>query len=429
MVGPRRWRLLLFLSFVFASRVYAVEPKLADLRGISRAAFNHDASRVITRSSEETVTIWELPAGTPVTGELESGTSDGFLMSGDSKVVLVGFKDGHCRVFDPATAKGISPVLDLPLKADFQMPGLFSPDDNAVLIFADKEAAAFDVRSGKRLATISLSAGPNEEATGSAAFTANGAQCFIMDGGGRVTRYDTKDWKPLGKPLEHPAADSAYDFEFTVSEDGKWLATFDSPGENGPKGQLQVWDAGAGKPLGKPLSAMNGLIAHFAGANRVALIPCRGADAHVRELPSMKVAYSFRSHDDLDGPLLDVSPDRKWILTWGADRRLDLFDAGSGKLASNYPGSATISKVIMAPDSSGCYVVFDNTAFLLQGHHDNYVVKLSFPELKITETLRVTDYLLNTSLSPDGKRLMLQQGGTDQERLLFFDAATLKPIE
>jgi WD40 repeat protein len=429
MVTLRRWRLLLFLPFAFAPAFHAAEQKLGDLRGVSRAAFNHDASRVITRGAEGTVTIWELPAGTPVTGELKSDASAGFLMSGDSKVVLVGMKDGHSRVFDPATAKGISPLVDLPLKADFQMPGLFSPDDNTVLLFADKEAAVFDVRSGKRLATLPLSAGPNEEATGSAAFAANGAHCFMMDGGGRVTDYDTKDWKPMGKPMEHPAADMAYDFEFTASEDGKWLATFDSPGENGPKGQLQVWDAVAGKPLGKPLVAVNGLVARFVGANRVAIIPSRGGDASVRELPSMKIAYSFRSHDDLDGPRLDVSPDRKWIVTWGADRRLDLFDAATGKLASNYPGTATISKVIMSPDSSGCYVVFDNTAFLLQGHHDNYVVKLSFPELKITETLRVTDYLLNTSLSADGRRLMLQQGGTDQERLLFFDAATLKPIE
>jgi hypothetical protein len=54
---------------------------------------------------------------------------------------------------------------------------------------------------------------------------------------------------------------------------------------------------------------------------------------------------------------------------------------------------------------------------------------LSFPELKITDSLRVLDFVLNASLSPDGKRLMIQQGWTDKERLLFFDAATLKTLE
>jgi hypothetical protein len=74
-------------------------------------------------------------------------------------------------------------------------------------------------------------------------------------------------------------------------------------------------------------------------------------------------------------------------------------------------------------------VVFDNTAFLLQNHHDHYVVKLSFPDLKITGSLRILDYILNPSLSRDGKRLMIQQGTSDHERLLFFDATTLKPLD
>jgi hypothetical protein len=83
----------------------------------------------------------------------------------------------------------------------------------------------------------------------------------------------------------------------------------------------------------------------------------------------------------------------------------------------------------MMPDSSGCYVLFDSSAFFLQGYHDNYLVKLSFPEMEITKTLRLLDYGLSVSLSPDGKQIMVQEGDTDQERLRLFDAATLKPIE
>jgi hypothetical protein len=72
------------------------------------------------------------------------------------------------------------------------------------------------------------------------------------------------------------------------------------------------------------------------------------------------------------------------------------------------------------PDSPSCFVVFDNTAFLLQGHHDYYIMKMSLSELNITASLRILDYLLSASLSPDGKRLMIQQGTTDQEWLPFF---------
>jgi hypothetical protein len=72
----------------------------------------------------------------------------------------------------------------------------------------------------------------------------------------------------------------------------------------------------------------------------------------------------------------------------------------------------------MAPDSSGCYVHFENT-----------LVKLSFPDLKITQSLPVTAGAGNIPLSPDGKLFVMPQGEGDQERLVFLDAATLKPLE
>ena len=426
------WPRQIFLSLASISCVAAAlgadSEKLADLRGIDQASFNHDGSRVVVRERSGKIRIWEVPAGTLVAGDLGSGAADAYVLSADGKRVVIGFGDGHARVFDASTAKALSPVLDVPLRGQLQMPALFSPDAATLLIFTEKEAVAFSVSDGKRIIAIPLPAGPNEETPGSAAFTADGALCFVMDGAGAVTRYDTKDWKPLGKPMAHPAAEMAYDFEFSISEDGKWLATFDGAGENGPKGNLQVWDVPAGKPLGKPLVAVNGLAARFIGTNRVVITPSRG-EATVRDLPSLKVVYSLRAHDEIDGPRANVTPDRKRLLAWGADRKCDLYDAATGKLAGNQSSAATISKVLLAPDSSGCYIVFDNSAFLVQGHFDQYIVKYEFPEMNLTESLRFVDFILTASLSPDGKRLLAVQGTSEHERLLVFDAATLKPLE
>ncbi len=421
--------LLTAVSLLFATAfTCAAAEKLSELRGVFRSSFNHDASRVVVLSREGAVTIWELPAGAPVAGDVDPKVeSDGFLMSADGKMVMIGFKDGRCRVFDPTTARSVSPFLDFRLNAEFRTPGLFSPDGNTLLIFGDKEAVAYEIRSGKRLATISLGEGISDEATGSAAFATGGSQCFLMDGSGTVTRYDTKEWKAAGAPMSHPKAEAAYELGFSLSDDGKWLATYDDPGENGPKSNLQVWDATTNKAIGKPLTAVNGMTGRFIG-NRILALPGRG-EATVRDLPSMKVAYKLRMHDDIEGPNAEVSPDRKWILVWGADRGIDLVDGATGKLATTYSGSARISKLIVAPDSSCCYVLFDNTAFFLQGHHDQYVVKLTLPELKVTESVRVLDFVLGVNLSPDGKRLLVQQGMTDKERLVFFDAASLKAIE
>lgn len=231
----RRISLCLIIAggLLAAPTTFAAEaPKLGDLRGVSSASFNHDGSRVVVRWGPGDVGIWEVPAGTQVAGDLEPNTASGeYLMSPDAKRVLVGLTEARARVFDAATAKASSPILDAPLVSDVQMPALFSPDGNTVLIFGEKEVVVFDAPSGKRAATLPLPAGPHEQTPGgSAAFATGGAQCFVMDGAGTVTRYDAREWKPVGKPMTHPA-ESADDFSFNISEDGKSLATSDIPRE------------------------------------------------------------------------------------------------------------------------------------------------------------------------------------------------------
>lgn len=430
--SPRRLLLCLTVTgglLAPPSALAADAKNLNDLRGVFRASFNHDGSRVVVRHRDGDVGIWTVPAGARIAGDLGPKTgSDIYVMSPDAKMVLVRLKEGRARVFDAGTAKAVSPILDAALRSETQKPAFFSPDGNIVVILTEKEAAVFDVRSGKRAAAIPLPAGTNEEESRSAAFTAGGTQFLLMDGAGIVTGYETKEWKPIGKPMAHPAAESAYDFGFKVSEDAKWLVTFDGPGENGPEGNLQVWDASSHEPIGKPVVAVNGLSGRFLAGNRILISPGRG-DATVRDLPSMDTAYSLQAHDDVDGPNVEVSADQKWILAWGPDRILDLVDAATGKREGNLARSASISQVVVAPDSSALYVVYDNSSFLLEKHYDNYVVKVSFPKLEITASLRVLDWVSNISLSPDGKRLLLLQGGDNQERLLFFDAANLKPLK
>ena len=402
--------------------------KLGDLRGVDQAEFNHDGSRIVLSHSGN-VGIWDVAAGTRVTGDLGANTaSASYLMSSDAKLILVQFKEGQWRVFDAATAKAISPILDAPLRNDSMHKSvLFSPDGSTVLVFDMKEAAAFDVRSGKRVAKIPLTIGPDDMEPGSAEFTAGGTRCLVMDGNGTVTTYDTKDWKPIGKPMEHPPADDAYDFAFSVSDDGKWLATSDTPGEHNFKGQLQLWDAVANTRLGEPIVSMNGVTARFLGGDRVVILPERG-DVNVRELPSTNVAYSLDSGDHTSGPTLDVSKDQKWIVAWDEDWKINLVDATNGKVADFYRGPAKIDQVMMAPDSSSCYVVFDNSAFDQEKHYDNYVVRFKLPKMEITHTFRSMDSDPSVSLSPDGKRLLVVQGASDQERVLFLDTATLKPL-
>ena len=202
----------------------------------------------------------------------------------------------------------------------------------------------------------------------------------------------------------------AYQFGFDASSDGKWIVTFDDPGENGPKGQLQAWDALTNQPLGDPLSATNGMSGRFlSGQNRVLVQSGRG-DATVRDLPSMSSAYVVKMHDDIDGPKIEVFPNGKWLVAWGPDKKVDLIDAVSGNILQSYSFPVSVTGSMIPPTPSTCYLEVDNSTFLTQGHWDYYLQRLSVPKWEITGSIRVTDFLARRSVSADGRWIVVVQG-------------------
>ena len=420
--------LALASSALISAAVAEAAQEWNQLRGVLAADFNHDGSRVIARSRTGEIGIWNVEEGGPVAGELAADArSTCYEMSDDHRFVVIAFESGS-RVFDTSTAAAVSPMLDAQLRDQLRTRALFSPDNSTVIIFEEKQTSVWDPRSGERIAAIAAAEGPHEEAPPSAIFTGDGAHCFLMQRDGTVTRYDTRTWKPVGKPMRHPRFDTAYEFGFSASADGKWIATFDDAGENGPKGQLQVWDAVTSKPVGRPLIEVNGFSARFlADPARVLVEPARG-DATMRELPSMKTLYTIKAHDDVEGPQLAVSPNRDWIFAWGADRTLLVLDSATGTTKATYPQKAAISGVLVAADSGACFVSYDNSTFTTEGFHDNYIMRLSVPELNVVGKFRSLDYLSDTLLSPDGRRLLVREGGDENERLLIFNASNLSPV-
>ena len=322
-------------------------------------------------------------------------------------------------------------MLDLAIHEDANPQALFSPDGNTLVFFGSKETSVLDVKTGKRITTIPIQFELEEDSgsTASGAFASEGATCFVMDYQGVVTAYQTKDWTPLGQPMKHPAAESAYEFGFEASKDGKWLVTFDGPGENGPKGHLQVWDAVANKALGEPLAAVNGMDGRFLpGQSRVLVRSGRG-EATVRDVPSMNIAYVIKQHDEIDGPKVEVFPNGKWLIAWGPDKEIDLIDAETGKILKTHLAPAAVTEIIIPSDSSSCFIGFDNGSFSTDGHYDSYLQRFSVPELDSKGSIRILDFVARQALSPDGRWISIVQGGSEEEKLSLFDAATLKPVD
>jgi len=427
------WLLLLWTGLSTTSSPLAAgeSTRLGDLRGVWQANFNHDASRLVVRTLGE-MGLWDTRKGTRIAGDAAlKKPSNIYVMNPDLRKFLVGFKDGHAQVFDASSGSAVSPEFDLSFRENGNPQSVFSPDGGTIVFFGEKEAMVLDTKTGKRVATIPIpfELEENSDATAAATFVSAGAKCFIMEPHGAVTAYETKGWTQVGKPMKHPPADSAYDFGFEASPDGKWIVTFDSPGENGPKGQLQAWDALTNKPLGDPLSATNGMSGRFLpGQDRVLVQGGRG-DASVRNLPSMSIAYVVRMHDDIDGPKIDVFPNGKWLVAWGPDKKVDLIDAVSGEILKSYSSPISVTGSMIQPDSSICYLELDHGLVLSTNHWDYYLQRFSVPNLESTGSIRVADFLHSRSLSSDGRWIMILQGGDTDKRIVIFDAKTMKPIE
>lgn len=404
----------------------------AALRGVWQVHFNQDASRLVVRTRSGELSLWDTKKRTRIAGDAAlKKSSNAYILSPDTRKFLVGFKEGRARVFDTSSGSAASPVLDLSLREDTNPQAVFSPDGTTIVFFGDKESWVLDVKTGKRIATIPISFQLEEEseATAAALFASGGSKFLVMDPQGVVTAYDAKSWAPLGQPMRHPPAESAYDFGFEASSDGKWIVTFDGPGENGPKGQLQVWDALANKPLGDPLSAVNGMSGRFLPSQDRVLVQSGRGEATVRDLPSMSIAYVINQHDELDGPKVELFPNGKWLMAWGPHRKIDFIDAATGKILKTHAAPAAVTGVIIPSDSSSCFLGFDNGAFSTDGHYDNYLQRFSMPELEPRGSIRILDFVLRQSLSPDGKWILIVQGQSEHERIALFDAATLKPVE
>ncbi len=161
----------------------------------------------------------------------------------------------------------------------------------------DKGRKIFAVESGELLATIpfrTAAVSEDPDVAASASFTSDGAQCFIMNLGGLVLALRYGDLEGAQCADEASGGTVRVSFRFAVSKDGRWLATFDNPGENGPKAHLQSWDVTTGKALGKPLVAVNGLSGtFFSTAPRLLVGPGRGEGSVLELAVAQKAPSAF----------------------------------------------------------------------------------------------------------------------------------------
>ena len=366
-------------------------------------------------------------SGQPVPGDLWTlAAKEQYVIDPGARRILVGFEAGTSRVFDFKTARSVSPLLDAGFGEHLTPASAFTPDGSRVAI-VEKEGSCqvFDVKTGERVARIPLPAGSDElEIPTRIHFTPDGKTSLILDATGALHKFDAA-WKRSGSPMPLPN-ESAYHVDTAISDDGRHAATFDSPGENGPNGELQLWDLATCRPISDPLIGQNGISARFlAHGDRLLVTPGRG-DARVIKVPSLELDPALPRHDDVEASRAIATPEGGKVLIFGYDSTLRLTDLSTGKQAGIHTSRARLHSILTGPDASTAWLVYDNTAFLLQGHHDYYVIRLDLKSMRPVASLRLTDYLHRAILSPDGTRLMTHTVKSGHERIRLFDANSLE---
>jgi WD40 repeat protein len=408
-----------------------VPKKITELEGVWLANFNQNATRVIVQMRSGTLGLWDTEAGTPIPGDLGIHTTKGnYVVNDAANLAIILPLEGKPHAIDLSTGKSASPKFDATANKNHngQSRVYFTPDSSSVIFFDDTNAARiFERSSGKLVSTLQPTKNLPDEANAPSPeiiFSEDGHTALILGENGILHRYDSRTWKKKGPSMPHPDRGADH-YGFAASEDALHAVTFDSPGENGPSGQMQLWDIATSSAIGKPISARNGLSGHFfADGKRLLITPSRG-ETRVVSIPTLQTVATLPRHDDVEASRALLTNDESKVLTWGYDSRVTLTDASTGKHIGIYPGRARVKNVISGPEPNTAIIIYDNTAFSLQGHYDYYVVKIGLEKMRPLRTLRIQKYLHRSILSPDGTRLMIHEGKTDKERIRLFDASTL----
>lgn len=380
-------------------------------------AFNHDGSRIISSSLENTLQLWNANTGMLMAQRLNAHqcvTSKecaitSVVFSPDNARVISGGHDNKLRLWDAETLQPIGEPLHG--HEDIVTSVAVSPDGVYLVSGSyDKTLLLWDA---KNLQVIGKPLRGHEDAVISVAFSADSTRIVSGSNDNMLRVWDPKTQLAAGEPL-NGHQDSVTSVVF--SHDGSRIVS------GSHDKTLRIWDAQTLLPVGLPLRGHEDLVWNVDISHDDATIVSGSHDRTLRlwDAVSRKpIGEPIHGHEELVRSVA-FKPGDKIVASGSRDTTLRLWDAqNSQPIPAQLQGGHKNFVASVAYSPSGDYIVSGSDDTTLQLWDARSGKPIGKPMLGHTGSLN------GVAFSPDNTRIV---SGSSDKTVRLWDTKTQQPI-
>ncbi|MFF4413523.1 WD40 repeat domain-containing serine/threonine protein kinase [Streptosporangium sp. NPDC001559] len=374
------------------SRRHAGGPRPALTDRIFSVAFSPDGRTLATVTNDGAVWLWNVDTrrgDAPLVGHI--GIVDSLAFSLDGRTLATAGQDGTVRLWDVGTRRQVS--APFAGRAYAVRSAALSPDGHTLAVGGDDGVRLWEVSTHRQIASLATKSSGQPMA-----FSPDGRVLAVGDDEGVVRLWDVGARRQTGAPLTGPDGVIS---SVAFSPDGRILASSDGDA-------VRLWDMGTRRQVGAPLGTQLGVRSVvFSPDGRI--LAGGGDDGAVRlwDVGAHEQVASLTGHIGIVYSVA-FSPDGRTLASGGEDRTVRLWE-----VATRRQDGAPL-----ATQRGALSVAFSSDGHTLASGGEDRTVRLWNVDVRRQLGAPLTGHagmVFSVAFSPDGRTLTT--GGDDAVRL------------